>query len=786
MITNYCRILFRHFAKNKSYSLLNILGLAIGIACAGLIFLWVEDEVQYDTFAPKRDQLYWIRENQTYQGLTRTFNSTPPLLGPAMKAEIPGVANFCRRGWGSRPLWSLGEKAVMEDGYSVDPSFFGMFGIQFIEGRAADAFTKLHSLVITEKMARHFFDKGTTAIGKTLRMDNQQAYVISGVIKDLPANSTLQFDWVIPFDVFLQDKAWLMKAWGANSVGTFVELQPDADVNKINQQLYGFIQTKAKDAGARPFLLSMKDWHLRDHFVAGKQTGGRIEYVRLFAIIAWVILLVACINFMNLATARSEKRAHEVGVRKALGAARKSLILQFMGEAMVMAVLAVAAGLVLISLVLPAFNTLVEKQLTVSLGRPWHLGGIMVITLFCGLVAGSYPAIYLSSFRPLLVLKGMKAKGSHAIWIRKGLVVFQFTISIVLIAGTAIVYLQVQHIRSRDLGYDKNHLVSMRLTGTMQKDFDVIRHHLLNTGVVEEAALSSNESFQTNNNTSGYTWEGKDEDKDVLISYRKISPQYIATMGMHLSEGRLFYNNQAADSSSILITESLARQMGKGSAIGKTILDGEDAYRVIGVIKDYVYGDMYGQPDPVVFFYAPQSTNYLYVRYKAAVPAAEALAQIKKVLAKDNPAYPFDYEFVDDQFNEQFASEALIGHLSRLFALLSMVISCLGLFGLAAYTAERRTREIGIRKVLGASVAGITRLLSVDFLKLVLVAAMIAFPLAWWVMHSWLANYAYRITINWWVFAIAGLSAMGIALLTIGVQSVKAALANPVKSLRTE
>jgi len=789
MLKNYFKTMLRNLWKNKAYSFLNIFGLAIGIACAGLIFLWMEDELNYDAGYAKKDLLYKVRTNQSYEGKIRTFDSSPGLLAEAMQKEIPGIAHTCRFGWGADPLFSFGDKSINQKGEYADPSVFSMFTLQFVQGNEKDAFKELYSVVITEKMARRLFGNDQQVLGRTLKVDNKENFSVSGVIKDLPANSTLQFDWLAPFGNFAKKNEWL-KYWGANGVNTYVELSPGANIPVVRQQLDGFIVKKRpgeEKYAAHPILFTMKDWHLRDHYEEGKQVaGGRITYVRMFSVIAWIIILIACINFMNLATARSEKRAREVGVRKVLGADKRMLILQFIGEAIGMSALAVLLGIVLVVLALPGFNILVEKQLTPGLDKPLHLMALTLIGLLCGLVAGSYPALYLSSFNPVTVLKSLRIKGGSAAVVRKGLVVMQFTVSIVLIISTIITYQQVRHVKSRDLGYNKDNLIKLNLQGDMRRHYTEIRQDLLNTGVVENTALSSNEIIYTNDNTSGYSWEGKDPNARILISYRNVSPGFMSTWGMHILEGRDFQDNAVADSSNVLITESFARMMGKGSAIGKIVKDDNGNNRVVGVIKDLVYGDMYGHGDPAIFFCSPEHTRLLYVRMKAGSRPEEALAKIGAVMKKDNAAFPFAYQFVDEQFNEFFKSETLIGELSRVFAALAIIISCLGLFGLAAYTAERRTREIGIRKVLGASVTGIAGLLSKDFVKLVLISAVIAFPLAWWAMHSWLQNYAYRIGINGWVFLAAGSAALLIALMTISFQAIRTAMVNPIKSLRSE
>ena len=785
----------RNLWKNKSYSFLNIFGLAIGIACAGLIFLWVEDEVSYDQFNTKKDQLYFVRENQKYDTYTATFYSTPGLLAPAMQAEIPGIANTCRTSEGAMPfLFSIGDRSMYASGKYAEPSLFSMFTLPFVQGNAATAFRQLYSIVITEKTSKKFFGNDENVIGKTVRINNDHDYVVTGVLKDIPGNSSMQLEWVAPFQVFYDANDYLHK-WGNNSLSTYIELKPGVSAASVNKLLYNFIQQKEPTSIARPFLFSMNDWHLRDQFDNGVQTGGGgITYVRLFSAIAWIILLIACINFMNMATARSTKRAKEVGVKKVLGAARKNLVAQFIGEALLLSFIATILAVIIIALVLPAFNTLVVKHLSLGLNNPVHIIALLAITFICGLVAASYPSLYLSSFNPVFVLKGMQLKNSSAAFIRKGLVVLQFTISIVLIISVIIIYQQIQHVKSRDLGFNKNNLLQIDMTGNMAKNYDAIKQDLLQTGSVESATLADHTTLYGGNNTGGLTWDGKATAAQILISQRYVTPGFFNTSGIKLLEGRDLQETDSAINNKtiyIVITQTLERLMGKGSAIGKSLhFEGDNSgmrAEVVGVVNDYVYGDMYGKPDPVMFFYSsPENTTKMYVRLKKQANVETALTQIENVLKKDNPAYPFTYQFVDDQFNNMFSLETLISSLAKIFASLAIFISCLGLFGLSAYTAERRTKEIGVRKVLGASVTGITALLSKDFIKLVAVAWLIAFPIAWWIMHSWLQHYQYRIEISWWIFLVAGISAILIALITISFQSVKAAMANPVRSLRAE
>lgn len=791
MFINFFKTFIRNLLRNKTYSFLNIFGLAIGIACAGFIFLWIEDEVNYDSCYPKKDRLYEVVDSFTNEGKTDVVRASSGPWAEAMKTKIPGVADACRVKQYTY-LLSYNDKAIYGTCTLTDSSFFSMFDMRFVQGNTKNAFKELYSVVITEALAKKLFGSATNAKGKTVKLNNDRmgndiSYAVTGVIKDVPNNSTLQFDCLIPFEHFVKKRSATINDWSTFYLTTYVELSPAANVVRINKQLDGLIYTQLRDAGIHAFLSNMNDWHLRDNFEDGKQTGGRIVYVRMFGFIAWIILFIACINFMNMATARSEKRALEVGVRKVMGAGRHMLIIQFIGEAVCMALLAASIGLAIIHLLLPLFNTLVEKQLAVGLDKPLHLISLLAIAILCGVIAGSYPSFYLSSFKPVSVLKGLKVRTGSAAWIRKGLVVFQFSISIILIIGSIVIYRQIQHVKHRDIGYNKDNLIEMDLYGNTKERFAVIKQDLINTGVVESAGMCSNEMLYEGNNKPNYYWQGKDPSKEVSVSFRDITPGFVDTWGLQLIEGRDFYTNYEADSANVIITESLAKLMGEGSALNKTIQDGSRVYHVAGVVKDFIYGKMYANnSDPVMFRCKPKSTEQIIIRVKAPVNSQDALNKIAAVMKIHNPAYPFVYTFVDEEVNKFYKSEILIGKLSGIFATLAIIISCLGLFGLATYTAERRAKEIGIRKVLGASVASVTGLLSKDFLQLIIVSFVVAFPVAWWVMNNWLQNYQYRIEINWWIFLISALLTVLIALITISFQSVKAAIANPVKSLRTE
>jgi len=753
--------------------------------------LWVEDEVNFDSVNTKKERLYFVMENQKYDTYVFTEGSTPGLMAAAMKAELPGVANTGRLSEGGTSLlFSYGNKSVFSSGQYADPAIFSMFTLPFVQGNPSSAFTQLRSIVITEKTAKKFFGNERDVLGKSIRVDSKQNYIVTGVLKDLAPNATLQFEWLMPYQIYYDESPWL-KSWGNQSTSTYVELKPGVNPETINKQLYSYIQKREPKALGHAFLFAMTDWHLYGEFKDGKQTGGgQIEYVHLFTLIAWIVLLIACINFMNLATARSEKRAREVGVRKVLGAGKALLAGQFISEAIFMAFVAGVFAVIAVSLVLPAFNLLVQKQLTLGLSNPLHLLALIGISLVCGLVAGSYPSLYLSSFNPAAVLKGLKLKDSGAAMIRKGLVVLQFSVSIVLIISTIIIFQQIQHIKSRQLGFNKNNLVEMDLQGQMASDYYGIKQDLLNTGYVSSVALADHAIIYGGNNTDGLIWEGKPSGSKVLISTRYVTPEFLETSGLKLLEGRnLTVGDTTTKPIRMLATETMEKLMGKGSAVGKTLHGEGDTTTatIVGVVNDYVYGDMYGKPDPVLFFSVPpKNATVMYVRIKPNDDIEKSLAAMQGVMKKDNPAYPFDYRFVDDQFNRMFLSEMLVSKLSRLFASLAILISCLGLFGLAAYTAERRTKEIGIRKVLGANVTGLAALLSKEFLQLVFLSCLVAFPVAYLIMSKWLKTYSYRIDINWWVFIGAGIVAVVIAVATVSFQSIKVALANPVKSLRSE
>lgn len=786
MFQNYLKIAWRNLWNNKGYSALNIFGLAIGIICASLIFLWVEDEVNFDSVFTKKDNVYNVIVNSKFEGEWRTFGDTPGPLAQDLKDEMPEIVRAARTS-NANMLFTIGDNAVNRSGSYVDPDFIDIFGLHFVEGNMQSALNRPDAIILTQKTASDLFGENATVLNKTIRVDNKNNYVITGVVKGFPENTSIGFEWLAPFERFNEgeDNEW-MKEYGNNFFDTYVELSSGSDYMAVDTKVRELLPEKLEDPDSYFFLHPMKDWHLRSNFDNGVKVGGQIVFVRLMAIIAFIILFIACINFMNLATARSEKRAKEVGLRKVLGSGKKRLISQFIAEALITAGLAAVVSVFFLSLLLPQFNILTEKLLELRLFDITHLLFLLGITLICGLLAGWYPAFYLSSFRPAEVFKGVNAKTGSSGIIRKGLVIAQFAVSIVFIISTIIVYQQIQHVKGRDLGFAKENLIKIPVSGDMIKNFNPIRTELIASGRIKNVALISTQVLSDGYNGTNLRWQGGVNTEDVLISFRHVSSDFFKTAGMEIVEGRGFSKDVSKDSTNTLISQSFAKLMGEGGALGKTIIRYGKTYNVVGVVKDYLYGDMYGTSDPVMFLNEPSYAQYMYVKAKSGKEMTKTLAIVETVMKTNNPAFPFEFEFVEDSFNSRFKSEKMMGSLSQIFAILAIIISCLGLFGLSAYIAEQRRKEIGVRKVLGSSVSGIVKLLTKDFLSLVLIALLVAGPMAWWVMKNWLEGYNYRIEISPWVFAFTGLVIIGIALVTVSFQALKAALSNPVKSLRTE
>jgi len=786
MFKNYLKVALRNIWRNKVFSFINVFGLALGLACSLLIILWVSDELRYDQFHARGARIYQVMENQAWSGVeVNTTQATPGTLAPALKAEIPEVELSAKVTWDQEDLLTVGDKANKEKGLCASPDFFRMFSFPLVQGNPATAIASPTSVVLSQNLAKKYFGTEAAAMGKTVRVNNKDDFMVTGIARDVPENSSLKFDYVLPEKHYEKDNQWL-KEWGNNGIQTFALLREGASADKVNAKIKRMVhQHDSTTANIDLFLHPYTDRYLYSNFENGVRDGGRIEYVRMFSVVALFILVIACINFMNLATARSAKRAKEVGVRKVVGAGQGLLVGQFVGEAVLIALMGMGLAVVIVQALLPTFNTLTEKKVALNPGDPSVGVTLLGLTLFTGLLSGSYPALFLSSLQPVRVLKGTLKFSSGAVLFRKGLVVFQFAMSILLIVGTVVVFRQVQYIKSKNLGLNRENLVYLPLEGDLRKSFEPFKQDLLGGPGIKTVSMASGNAMAVGSSTIGVKWKGKDPNDKILFSQMAVGYDFLEAMGIQLKEGRAFSKAFTTDTANYIVNEEAARRIGLKPLVGQELTFWGKTGTIVGIMKNFHTQSLHAPIDPLIIRLKPEDTWTVLVRTEPG-KTTEALASMERVVRKYNPAYPFKYDFADQEFERQYKSETVIGQLAKYFAFLAIFISCLGLFGLSAFTAEQRTKEMGIRKVLGASVTSIVSLLSKDFLKLVAVAFVIAAPIAWYAVNQWLRNFEYKIAVGWWTFAVAGLLAGLIALLTVSFQSVKAALTNPVKSLRSE
>ncbi|MGM9507712.1 ABC transporter permease [Larkinella sp. GY13] len=793
MLSNHFKIAFRNLMGGKSFSIINIGGLAVGMAGAALIALWLQNEISFDKFHEHKDRLY-----QVY-GLTGNVGGEPvaiPVtsqpLAPTLQQNYPEVEAVTRVKDVDQFLIRVDDNRFTGiPGAFADPSFLQLFSFPLVEGSKNEQLTTISSIVITEKLARKLF--GTTdVLHKTIRLDSVDHFVVTGVLKDLPPNTRFTFEYLLPWDYLKKlGSGWSNESWLSNNTPTYVLLKPNTNPAAFTAKIKDLTQ---RYSGRRDvwthFLFPLNQWHLYAEFENGKPVGGRIETVRVFGLIAAFILLIACINFMNLSTARSEKRAKEIGVRKVAGAGRGSLIGQFITEAFLTACLAGAVALLLVMLALPSFDMLIGTQLSIPYQQYsfwlWTFGFVVITSL----LAGSYPAFYLSSFQPIGIFTKQFKKSQLGLSPRKVLVVLQFTFAIVLVIATMIVRDQIIYGQERDKGYANTDLIHVNFVGDIEKNYAPIKQELLRSGAAVSVTKTMTDLTNDGWRSWGLRWPGENpKDTNTAITIFSSDADLVRTAGMTLVEGRDIDSYQyPADSFSVVLNETAVKLMGFKNPIGQTLSnrDQKRSWRVVGVVRDYIVGSPYNPIPPVVIQGPGAWFNTMHIKFNPANSTAENLAKAEDAFKKYNPAYPFDYQFVDQEYAQKFENEQRTKTLAGLFAALAIFISCLGLFGLTSFTVEQSRKEIGIRKVLGATVSQIVTFLSRDFLKLVLMAFLIATPITWYVMSQWLQDYAYRIRISGWIFAAAGLLALVIALLTVSFHTVKAALMNPVKSLRSE
>ncbi len=789
MFKNYLKVAWRNIVKNKAHSFINISGLSVGIACSVLILLWVQNEMGID--GTQSPNLYRVYECQHYDHKVHGTYDTPGPLSAELKRRFPEIQYATNMGFGELSTFQVGDKILRMNGNSADSDYFKMFNYPLLAGSAKTALNSPVSLAVSRKMAEAFYGSAQAAIGKVIRYQNRKNFTITAVFDNLPASASTQFDFLTNWDTFLENNSWA-RDMGNNGPPTYVSLRSDANpaltgkkIERMFDVLWNTNRSTATyyvDLALQPF----NEWYLHNDIADGKPSGGRIEYVNLFSIIAVFILLIACINFMNLTTARSIKRAREIGVRKAVGARRGSLIQQFITESLVITAVAVCASLLIIILLLPLFDQITGKQISLPFAQPLFWFKLAVITLVTGLISGSYPALFLSSFKPVKVLKGVLKLDSGTTMFRKGLVVFQFVLSVVMITGTIIISRQVSFIESKNLGYDKANLAYMMSEGELAPRYEVFKNELLNKPGIESVSKVSAPPTDMYGSTGAVGWIGKDTTKLDMFTQVGVGYDYIKTMKLKLLAGREFSKGYPTDSANYILNETAAKITGYKNPVGMPFSLFGHHGKIIGIVEDYHFHSLHSQIGPLILKAGEHiDPSAILMRFKPG-QTRQALNEIQSIAKEINPAFPPTLYFVDDQYQRMYQDEQVIGKLSDAFAFLAIFISCLGLLGLAMFTAEQRVKEIGIRKVLGANLASLFTLLSAEFIWLVLIGFLIGAPITWYAMNKWLINFAYHIPLNWWIFAVSGILIIAVALVTVSFQTLKAALVNPVKSLRSE
>jgi ABC-type antimicrobial peptide transport system permease subunit len=795
MIKNYLKIAIRNLFKNKGISFINIFGLSAGMAVTMLIGLWIWNELSYDKYHAHYDRIAQVWQRETTGEQSDAYNAMPIPLAAALRSSYPNdFKQVVLASLGTHTV-AFADKKFTSMGAFMESGAPALFSLKILKGSGETALKEPGSMLLSASFARSLFgDKDP--MDQLIKLDNnsQLNVKVTGVYADLPDNTTLSgMNYIMPWELLVTKWDWVRNAkdnWNFNSMRLFVQLADHADIDNVSRKIKNVTTLHAKpEPGFKIdlFLHPMRKWHLYSSFENGVNTGGQIRYVRLFGIIGIFVLLLACINFMNLSTARSEKRAKEVGIRKAIGSMRRQLIWQFLSESVLVAGFSFVLSLLIVLMVLPWFNQVADKHITIPWSSPvfWLCG--IGFSLFTGLLAGSYPALYLSSFQPLKVLKGTFRAGRFAAVPRKTLIVVQFTVSIILIIGTIVIYRQIQFAKDLPVGYTRNGLLSIRMTTPeIYDNYEVIRNELRSSGAVTEMSESQGPITDIWSSEGGFEWKGRRSDQQQGFSTIGAKFGYGKVVDWRFIAGRDFSEQFATDSMGLILNEAAAKYMGLEHPVGEIIRKDSMQYHVLGVVKNMIMSSPYEPVRPAIYYLLKEGGNFINLRISPNISTAKALASIEQVMQKYNPAAPFEYQFADQEYAKKFSEEERIGQLSTFFAVLAILISCLGLFGLASFLAEQRTKEIGIRKVMGASVFQLWQMLSKDFIILVSISCCLAIPVAWYFLHQWLKQYYYHTTIVWEIFALTGAGALLIALGTVSYQAAKAAMANPVKSLRAE
>lgn len=786
MIQHSLLLIYRSFLRNRGYFLINLIGLATGLACTLLIFLWVRDELNVNKFHVLDERLYEVMEHQRYADYVMTTTSTPGILAETLKEEFPEVEYAATTTWIEPFTLSIKDHNVKAKGYHVGSDFFNMFSYPLLQGQADQVLKDKFSIVISRDLAVKLFGEGEKeVVGKTIELQHDKSFIISGIFENLPSSSSVQFDFVLTFEFYKDDNDWLL-SWGNNGPSTFIVLREGSDGNAFSDKIADFVKGKNDDSNVTLFLQRYSDRYLHGRFENGVQSGGRIEYVQLFSIIAIFILVIACINFMNLSTARASRKAKEVGIKKSVGAARSSIIIQYIGDSLIMSVLSAVLALGFVWLFLPQFNLITEKKIVLTLLDQQLMKWLVAIVLFAGFLAGSYPAIYISGFRPAAVLKGQMQGSWGELWARKGLVIFQFSLSVILIVSVLVVYQQIDYVQTQNLGYEKERLIIFPTEGTVETNKETFLKEVNRIPGVVTASGLGHSLIGRDNNTSGLEWEGKNPEDEILFENIASNYDLIETLGIELVEGRTFSRDFGADSTKIIFNEAAIRVMNLEEPIGKTIrLWGRYDMEIIGVVKDFHFQSLHEAVNPLFFRLSPGNSWNILIRLEAG-KEKETIAAIAEFYNQFNPGFTFEYQFQDQEYAKQYAAEQRVASLSFYFATMAILISCLGLFGLATFTAERRIKEIGIRKVMGSSATNIVLLLSGDFTKMVLLSIAIALPISYWLLNQWLSRFAFHIELGAIYFIVAGSIALITAWLTVASQAIKAANVSPARCLRDQ
>ncbi len=787
MLKNYFKIAWRSLLKDRQFTVLNILGLSSGICCAVLIWLWVADELGVDKFFPNDNRIYEVMESNRVNGQQQMSDESSGLVADLLLAQVPEVeyaASLAPPSWWPKYTLSVGDKNLKATGQYAGKDYFNIFSFPLLEGKAGEVLKDKNSIVISDELATRLFSRTDHLLGKAVRFQQQQTFFVAGVFKAPLRNSSQQFDFVLSFEYLWEQQSWV-KSWNGTGPHNFILVKEGADINLLNKKIEGLIAKNSGDTTRRPVAVKFSDIYLQNTFNHGVSTGSKIVYVRLFSLIAVFILVIACINFMNLSTAKAARRMKEVGIKKVVGARRPQLIAQFLSESILMTLFATGLALVMTWLLLPAFNNLTGKEIV--LHPDFQLiGALLGITVITGLFAGSYPALYLSKFNPLVVLKGKLPSSITEVLSRKGLVIFQFTLSAILIVSVLVIYRQVRYIQSTDPGYNKENIVKFEAEGKLQQSQTSFTEALKQVSGVVNACFTTHNMTGRSFGTYAINWEGRDPKGAIYFEGFNCSYDFFETLGMRFAAGRSF-SRSYADTNKIIVNETAVAAMHLKDPVGKNITAFDARFQIIGVVKDFHFESLHEPVKPSFFLLHGDGSPWdkIMARIKPG-QQQETIGRIRDLYTSFNPGFPFTYHFLDEDYQRQYETEVRVATLAKYFSGLAILISCLGLFGLAAFTAQRRQKEIGIRKVVGAPVGRIAAMLSAEFLRLVLIAILIAFPVSWWAMHEWLQGFAYRIEIGAGVFIVAAVSVMLITILTIGFQAVRAALVNPVKSLRSE